>query len=876
MAINQTRGRAARRAALFGLSSALALAAGAAAAQSAPTADGATRVETIIVTARKTEESIQSIPLTVNALSAQQIAERGVSDVTRIAAEAPGLTFDIGLIPNDTRVAIRGIQAIRGRPNVAILVDGIDTTSETIGVAGGGGLVSLRFLDPERIEVVKGPQSVLYGRSAFAGAINYISRRPSRTGTEGDVSAKVGSFGEYELKANVSGPVSDVLAFGLTLGYWEKEGEYSNQVTGGKLGGGESAGGAFSALFTPNESFSAYLRFQASHEEYAQSARAFVSSVNQQTGRVNPADLGVLRPDPSPRAGSNFAPFGFSIQGDLSQAQTVRDKRITLSRDPYTGGDFPGFEIDAKRGSLELNWKTGFGTLTSLTGVTSATTDLREDFDHSDFRIPTAPLAAYAPLVGPYTSFYRAFSLPVPVGGIPAYSLSAMVDETFKIEQQSQELRWQHEVGRWGFTLDALFFHEQVVQNNRAQFWMREGQDPNLALIIAVGRGGGGTPTGGFKAQPFAPTIPTPYPQRISRDTESASIAGSISFQPTDKLTLRLDGRYITETIDYQGNPFDPFVRRTLGFPIPFVPPGSPAALAAALSSLTQTVTNTVEDDAFTPNVSIAYQLTPNNLVFFNYAEGFKPGGVDTTDSNGDIRDGAFKPEKLSTFEIGTKNVLLDGRMVVNLSIFDNIYEDQQVGYVQSVGGIPISITENIGESESRGAELGVEWQVTDGLRLSANYAYTDAEFTDYVTGRPGFVERIETGTATGIFTGKKTPLTPEHNFLGSARYEGRIGDDWRWYGDLSAHFVSERFISQTNLSFLPEYWEADLRVGLSNARWTVDAAIMNLFDDDTPKNAISTVDYGFFDLGSNNLPRAYLVTLAPSRSFSLRVARQF
>ncbi len=839
----------------------------------------ATRTETIIVTARKTEESIQSIPLTVNALTSEMIEERRVTDVQRLAEETPGLTFDVGLLPNDTRTAIRGVQALRGRPNVAILVDGIDTSSETIGVAGGGGLVALRFVDPERIEVVKGPQSVLYGRSAFSGAINYISRRPSLDAISGSGSLEIGSYGERALKVSISGPLAEGLAVGISMGRWEYDGQYSNRVTGADVGGGESTGGAFTMLYKPNDDFSAFLRVQYSDEQYDQSARAFVSSVDQQTGRVNAANLGVLRPDPAPRAASNFAPFGFSIQGDLSTAAPVRRKDVILSRDPYTGEEFPGFGIEAMRGTLELKWNTDFGEFLSLTGVTDATTTLREDFDHSDFRIPTAPLAAYAPLVGPYTSFYRAFGLPVPVGGIPAYSLQAMVDEKFDIQQQSQELRWSHSVGRWDFTLDTLFFHEKVTQFNAAQFWMREGQDPNLALIIAVGRGGGGTPDGrGFKPQPTRPTLPTPFPQRISRDTTSSSIAGSVAVDITPRINARLDVRYITEEIEYQGNPFDPFVVRTLGFPVPFVPPGSPAALANALANTTAVVSNTVKDDAITPNLSLTWQVTDNNLVYFNYGEGFKPGGIDTTDSNGDIRDGAFKPEKLISYEVGSKNTLLDGALILNGAIFFNTYKDQQVGYVQSVNGIPISITENIGESESKGVELSADWQATNMLRLSAAYTYTNAEFTDYTTGRPGFVERIETGTALGVFTGKKTPLTPEHNLVLSARLEGDVSalEGWTWYGDLSGRYQSKRFISQTNLAFLPSFWEAELRAGLSNGDWSIDAAVNNLFDDDTPKNAISTVDYGFFDLGSNNLPRAYLVTLPNQRAFNLRISRSF
>ena len=132
----------------------------------------------IVVTARKREETLQNVPLAISVLGREMIEREGLRQVEDIARQVPGLTFDQGGFLNDTRPAIRGMQAERGRPSVAILLNGQDLSGENLSIAGGGASLNSALFDLERIEVVKGPQSTLYGRNAFGGAINYITKKP--------------------------------------------------------------------------------------------------------------------------------------------------------------------------------------------------------------------------------------------------------------------------------------------------------------------------------------------------------------------------------------------------------------------------------------------------------------------------------------------------------------------------------------------------------------------------------------------------------------------------------------------------------------------------------------------------------------------------
>ena len=152
-----------------------------------------------------------------------------IENISDLAKYTPGLVFDEGFVPQDTRPQIRGLPATRGRPPVGVLIDGIDVSSESMLTAGGGMLANLRLLDTERIEVVKGPQSALYGRVAFGGAINYISKKPGDE-TESSFSVDAGDYGQFEIKGATSGPWSNKVSIGLNAALAKHDGYYQNSL----------------------------------------------------------------------------------------------------------------------------------------------------------------------------------------------------------------------------------------------------------------------------------------------------------------------------------------------------------------------------------------------------------------------------------------------------------------------------------------------------------------------------------------------------------------------------------------------------------------------------------------------------------------------
>jgi iron complex outermembrane recepter protein len=827
----------------------------------------------IVVTARKREEKLQDVPIAISVLSAESIDQKGVTGPGGVANLTPGLTFDVGLVPSDTRISIRGLQATRGRPNVAILIDGVDSSSENFGVAGGGILANLRLVDVERIEVVKGPQTVLYGRSAFAGAINYVSKRPGDT-FEGSLDAMGGGFGTYEIKGAVGGPIGEGLGARINGGYFKNGGDYTNPVTGGKLNTSEVYGGALGLQYK-GESFKAYARVQYSKEKYSERAQVLLRSVDPITGAVRTQDGGVLLQSPrcAPPAGSITSPAScalspanprlYTLTGDVSQSDTYRRQLIDISGDPNNGGKpYSGTEVETLRATLELvkefggNWE-----VTSLTGYTDNKGKFNQDFDNTNYRLEAnTPNPSYA---GPTLAAFRG-GFGWPFNFLPSYGLQAEFDTQTDIKQFNQELRLAYQSDKVNVLLDGLYWHEKSVYRDSSLFWLRDGGNQFLAQFISASQGA--TPVNGPFGPSFfhllSPPVASPNPQRITRDTNSYSFAASMEYKLSDQFTASLEGRVIHDKIKYTGFNFDPTPVNTYG-------------VRNAQNQPTVQTQNTVSFTKFNPRVSLSWNNGNGILLFANWASGTKPGGVDTTDQNGNVTDGVFKPEKVDSFEVGAKLVSSNRRLIFNTSFFYSIYKDQQIGVIDNSGPVANSRTDNIGKSRSSGIEAELNFRPFDQLSLRAAYTYTNSRYTDYLPPRCSHVDAADTQSPNCNFSGRRLPFTPEHQLNLSARFEQPVGDGKLWVeGD--GRFLSRRFMSQSNLFWLPAYEQVDFRVGYQFGNFSVQAFVDNVFNNKDPRTGTSSVDYGYFDLNSFNLPRGALVALAPKRTWGIKAGVKF
>ncbi|CAN5163324.1 hypothetical protein BH10PSE4_BH10PSE4_46120 [soil metagenome] len=191
-------------------------------------------LEELVVTARKTNENLMDVPLAITALNAQALKARGIDDILDLAAFTPGFRFQNQAVGRNDRgfkqFVIRGMvpnTAIANRQSVTIFVDGAPIS--------GGNIAGVT--DIEQVEVVRGPQSALFGRSTFAGAVNFKTAAPSYT-WGGNVDMSYKRFNDHDLTATVEGPIiEEKLAFRLSARDYSTDGPYKDvNYPGERLG----------------------------------------------------------------------------------------------------------------------------------------------------------------------------------------------------------------------------------------------------------------------------------------------------------------------------------------------------------------------------------------------------------------------------------------------------------------------------------------------------------------------------------------------------------------------------------------------------------------------------------------------------------------
>ena len=217
-------------------------------------------LETMTVTAQKQEENVQEVPLSITVFNEQDIEDRKIESVREIADYVPNMMlFDDGLSGMCTP-SMRGIFAQSQTMTVAsgLYVDGVPIL---MGVGFEEGM-----LDIERIEVLRGPQGTLYGKSTESGVINIISRQPDNE-FRGRVSAQGGEDNKGQLSLNLSGPIQkDRLFLGIAAQYYQKDGFIENTTTGDTVDDREHWFGRGHLRWAPNDSLD--ISLIASHLEY--------------------------------------------------------------------------------------------------------------------------------------------------------------------------------------------------------------------------------------------------------------------------------------------------------------------------------------------------------------------------------------------------------------------------------------------------------------------------------------------------------------------------------------------------------------------------------------------------------------------------------
>jgi iron complex outermembrane recepter protein len=629
-------------------------------------------LEEITVTARRREESLQSAPVAVTAVTGEALETRGAASIDAVSQFTPNVQFDgaaalSGGAYNAT-VFIRGIGqndfAIFSDPGAAMYLDGV-----YLGRSIGG---IMDAVDLERVEVLRGPQGTLFGRNTIGGAVNIVSRQPSDE-FEGEVSLTGGSFNRFDGKAVVNIPLSDRFATRFTVASINRDGYEEQLGDGSDRGDRDARIGRVQALWRATDDLDFTLSLDATR----------VRQNSAPLTLVDVAPVGV----PFQNLYNGLVAPGLGIPAP-NGVSTVNASWRTSSVDQTWAGGPSVNDLDTRGASLTVAWDLGGVAIKSITAYRELEALFARDGDNTPF----------------------------------TFRETANDDDQ---DQFSQEL---HLTGtsfndRLTWLLGAYYFDESAEEQGKANLAI--GTFAALeALTLPAGTTWCGLP--GPNPRPIA-TCPPPLrfggagnPNNVGVDVgvdlftrvanESVALFGQGTFDLTDKLSVTAGLRWTQDDKEIQLV----HLREASGRYIVGAP-GTQDTFAEQWSEVT-------------PKLGLELQLTDEALLYLSYAKGFKSGGFNARPLSGIAEvQTPYDPETVDSYEFGAKTRWWDRRMTANLAVFFNDYTDMQL----TINATPQNFVRNAGEAEIKGAELEVVTRLAQGFDVNLAVGYLDAQYTE-------------------------------------------------------------------------------------------------------------------------------------------------
>ena len=314
----------------------------------------------IVVTARRTNETLQRVPLSISAFSGDTLDKIGATDATSLQGLVPNLNIVQGRGSADSaNIYIRGL----GQPDALQTFDpAVGTYVDDVYISRIRGVL-FNLFDLDHVEVLRGPQGTLYGKNTIGGAIRYITVKPSQTPIA-DVSVAAGNIGAYEVKATLMGPVTNTLALGASI-YAAGHGDYvHDSITSRGYNNEDNLAGRFQLAWTPTSNFRTDVSFDYTHEDPHM-------TVGQETAAV-------YRINVLPPVGSGLGPITFLYPGSSNWNYSAPISSGLPNREPLNHAGISSVET--------WNIDSAF-TLKSVTAYRRLNYDDSIDIDATPFEL---------------------------------------------------------------------------------------------------------------------------------------------------------------------------------------------------------------------------------------------------------------------------------------------------------------------------------------------------------------------------------------------------------------------------------------------------------------------------------------------------------
>lgn len=850
-------------------------------AQSAPTgiakAGPSMHLEEVIVTAEKRKQSLQSVPMSISAISASTLHDSGTINMQGVANMVSSLNTVQNVSPMKQSYRIRGIGSDPSipefEPDVALFIDGVYMPRSGLGV---GDLV-----DVSRVEVLQGPQSTLYGKDATAGVINVVTTPPSKefhAHIEGSLSNIEG--GKNALAGRLSGSITGPLARGISArltGVYYNQGHTFKNLDPGAGNANNMRRYAVRGQIEFDLTDNTVLNLTAAHTQVLHSD---LTNPDLYLGNPSLHEAATLLD-----AINNPADPFHALSAYFPNAKGCPDinptNRVICTTDPY---HYLGWTNMA---SAKLTTNLDFATLTMITAwsnymsrtnannidqislpLVSFTDTQRGDSFSQEIRLVSPSDQKFEWLAGGYflhTGFNRGDN-----GKTPTFALEAAAPFIpMALPAATPLFAGLAQLGSSGLltnplTGGALGSAAQIagkltLGQNGDKGYINNSVDSNYYAIF-----GQGTVhfnhkfalTGGLRWQTETKTasldnttvvVPNPYFAGLVNELTSAtnsallpSMLGTIPYNQIVAGTSQLAGAN--------------FLSAKL----------TPDALSGKLPTQSKSI--------FTWSATASYTPTKNALFYATLAHGFKLGGENASYGNAPISSRGYKPETVNDVEVGAKLSFLDDRARIAVSLFRTIYHNyQNAGWV----GLQFLVN-NAQKVQAQGAEFDGDFLLIRGLTLNTGATYLDDQFIQYTNGACAFGQTLGANGSCDL-SGKMLPLTPAWRFTSGLQYDHDVGFGDA-YGRVDVSWQSKTTTNSANLdprSVQGAYALVNLRVGLrSNDGYDISVWADNVFDETFIQQ---TGVLNLFGANPNGTTTSgYQVYLGPPREVGITIRKDF
>jgi iron complex outermembrane receptor protein len=726
----------------------------------------------IVVTAQRKSQDLLSVPLSIEALTGQQLKETGIKGISDLQYSTPG--FVVTNSSGYQQVFVRGVGNsiyVGADPSVATYIDDIPRVY--------GSMVD-NFIDVERVELLKGAQGGLYGRNATGGVINIITRQPSTDRFQGTARVSYGEKNTFKIAGYINIPLSDTVAFSVSAERDTHDAYVRNIATPNP----------YSAANFPNGS---YLGTPQQTADYFNSGIRPENNLNNQNFWSVSGKL-LVKPNDN---------LKITVAADYSMKHDTNGLAYT-----QIAPAFPEGTHQALLGAFGINFVPTPGFYKSSNGKFTAAVS-----DHIKQNNPDYGASVTA------------------VWSLPGFDITAISAGRAQRPMQYDELT-DLNVNVIG-TLNLhhrWFYYEELraVSTDEGPFhWL-----------------GGAT----YLYDHFFESIPNyllpPLPTGVSPAVEVYTIVrnwtvyAQAGYDISQAVNLTVSGRFIHET------------NRT-DFTTPIV---------SGTSSVQK---------KFVPSATLSYKFEDGGNAYARWARGWKSGGINPVAPPVLFPGGigsVFGPETVDTYEVGYRAPMFDRTVQVTSAIFYNDYKGLQVSATaQPTHPEIIYAIVNAGAARTYGAELGVNWRISNPITIGVDGAYLNAKYKRFA---------IPNGPILAPFdhSGTQMNTAPKFQLALTAQLDQPLTDQYRLVGNaLVSHISRVVFAQSPSPALLADaaqsgYWMTNLRLGVKTTddKYSFAVYVNNLFNTQ------------YYSYGGTNLGTGIVLENGDPRIFGAEIAVNF